>query len=115
LNYHRLIARREFRVAVADQEPEPRRTVAEVHQVVTGLLRDPLRGAMCGDAEDMDPTGGVLDHREAVQPGQQHGVVMEKVAREDPVRLSAQEFGPGRTAAAGTGVDAGALEDGPDR
>jgi hypothetical protein len=70
---------------------------------------------MCGDAEDMYPAGGVLDHRETVQPGQQHGVAMEKVAGQDPFRLRTQELTPRWTAAPWTWIDSGALEDGPDR
>jgi hypothetical protein len=32
---------------------------------------------MCGDAEDVYPAVDVFDDREAVQPGEQHGVAME--------------------------------------
>jgi hypothetical protein len=35
---------------------------------------------MFSQAKDMHAAGRVLDNRETVQPGQQHGVAMEKVA-----------------------------------
>ena len=79
----------ELRVPVADQKPELRRTVAEIHDQISSLLSDPVAGGMCGDAEDMYPAGGVLDNRETVQSGKQHGVAMEKIAGQDPFRLSA--------------------------
>src|SRR3981081_4561196 len=77
----------ELRVPVADHEPELRRTVAEVHDQVAGLLSDPVRGGMFGDAEDMYPAGRVLDNRETVQSGEQHGVAMEKIASQSPFSL----------------------------
>jgi hypothetical protein len=61
-----------------------------------------------GDAEDMYPAGRVLDNRETVQPGQQHGVAMEEIAGQDPFRLSAQEFAPRCIGTTWAGVDAGA-------
>ena len=67
----------EDRVAVADQEPELRRAVAEIHDQISGLLSDPVRSRMCSDTDDMHAGGGVLDNREKVQPGQQHGVAMK--------------------------------------
>src|SRR3981081_3043757 len=47
----------ELRVPVADHEPELRRTVAEIHDQVAGLLSDPVAGGMFGDAEDVYPAG----------------------------------------------------------
>jgi hypothetical protein len=44
----------------------------------------------------VDPAGGVLDDREAGQPGEQHGVAVEQVASENFVRWAAQELSPGR-------------------
>ena len=39
----------------------------------------------------------------------------EEVQRQDPPRLGPQEFGPARSLPAGRGIDAGVLEDLPDR
>jgi hypothetical protein len=63
--------------------------VIEVHEQVAGLLGDPVCGGMCGDAEDVYPAVGVLNDREAGQPGEEHGIAMEEVARQDPTRLGA--------------------------
>src|SRR4030088_1749930 len=83
--------------------------------MTTGLLSDPVRGGMFSDAKDMHAAGGVLDNRETVQPGQQHGVAMEKVAGQNPFSLGTQEFAPGWTRALWTRIDSGALEDCPVR
>src|SRR6266852_1343111 len=39
----------------------------------------------------------------------------EEVQRQDPLRLGPQELGPARSLPAGRGIDAGVLEDLPDR
>ena len=62
----------------------------------------------------MDPAVGLLDDREAVQPGEQHGVAVEEVAGENPVCLAAQELGPGGTRAPRGRIDSRAVEDRPD-
>jgi hypothetical protein len=68
-----------------------------------------------GDAEDVHPPGGVLDDEERVQPAHGDGVEMEQVAGEDRVRLGPQELGPRRSGSPCRGVDAGVMQDGPDR
>jgi len=47
--------------------------VAEVEQEITRLLDDPRAGWLGGDAEHVDPAGGVLYDGEAVQPCQRDG------------------------------------------
>jgi hypothetical protein len=47
----------ELGVTVADEEPEPAGTVADLSQQLPGLLGDPGGGGMGGDAEDVDPAG----------------------------------------------------------
>jgi len=96
------------------RELELRNKVVEVHEQVAGLLGDPVRGGMCGDAEDAHPAVGVLNDREAVQPGEEHGVAMEKVAGENSVCLATQKFGPGGTRASWGRIYTGALENRPD-
>ena len=105
----------DFPVPIADQELELFHTIAKIHEQSAGLLGDPVRGGMCGDAEDVDPAGGVLDDCEAVQPGEEHGVAREEVAGESSVCLAAQEFGPAGARASRGWIDSGALEDCPDR
>jgi flagellar motor protein MotB len=48
--------------AVADQEPEARGVVAEVHQEVADLLGGPGTVRVRGHAEDVYVTGADLDH-----------------------------------------------------
>ena len=101
--------RGELGVAVADQEPEAPAGVVEVHGQVAGLLGQPRAGRVRGDAEDVYAAGGVLDDEERVQPVQGDGVEVEQVAGQDPVRLGAQELGPGGPGSSGRGIDARAL------
>src|ERR1044072_6841298 len=52
---------------------------------------------MGGDAEDVNPAGGVLDDEECVQPAQGDRVEVEQVAGEDRLRLRSEELRPGRS------------------
>ena len=85
----------ELGVPVADQEFELRSMIAEVHDQIPCLLADPVCGGMCGDAKDVYPAVDVFDDREAVQPGEEHGVAVKEVAGENSVCLAAQEIRPG--------------------
>jgi len=69
---------------------------------------------MRGDTEDVHPAGGVLDDEERLQPVQSDRVEVEQVAREDRVGMGPQELGPGWSGPSGRGVEAGAVEDGPE-
>jgi hypothetical protein len=68
-----------------------------------------------GGAEDAEAAGGVFDDGEDVQPCSGQGPGLEDVGGEDRVCLAAQEGGPGLAVAVGRGIDAGVLEDFPDR
>ena len=57
----------ELTVPVADQEPEPVRSLSEVHQQVAGLLGDPVAGGVGGDPGEVHAAGVVLDHDEDVE------------------------------------------------
>src|SRR5436309_10883092 len=89
--------------------------IAEIHDQIACLLADPVCGGMCGDAKDVYPAVNVFHDREAVQPGEQHGVAVKEVASENPVCLAAQELRPSGAQASWGWVDSGALEDRPDR
>jgi hypothetical protein len=58
---------RKLGIAVADQEPDVAACVFEVHDEVASELYHPLRGGVCGGAEDSDAPGGVPDDGEDVQ------------------------------------------------
>ena len=60
----------EFAVPVADQEPEPVRAIAEVHQQVAGLLRDPGAGGVGGDPGEVRMAAVVFDDDEDVEAAQ---------------------------------------------
>jgi hypothetical protein len=98
-----MLGRGEVRVPVADQERGLRHMVAEVLEQGAGLLGDPVRGGMCGDAEDVSPAGGVFDDRDAGQPGKEHGVAVEEVTRHDPTRVGAQKRRPDGAGGSGDG------------
>jgi hypothetical protein len=51
---------------------------------------------VCGDAEDPDPAGGVLDQREDIAAGAIEEVDGEEVRRQDCLGLTAQELRPRR-------------------
>ncbi len=85
---------RELGVAVPDEEPEPSVGVVEVHEQVAGLLDKPGAGGVGGDAEQVDPAGGVLDDEERVQAPETDGVEVEQVAGEDRLCLCAEELHP---------------------
>jgi hypothetical protein len=82
--------------AVADQEPEVRGAVTEVHQKIAGLLGGPRSVRVRGDPEDVHVAGADLDDEEAVQALQGHCAVhVEEVRRERRRGLCAQEVAPG--------------------
>jgi hypothetical protein len=104
----------EFAVPVADQEPEPVRAIAEVHQQVAGLLRDPGAGGVGGDPGDVHAATVVLDYDEDVEAAQEHGIDVGEVDREDRVGLRGEELSPGRTGPSGRGIETCVLQDRPD-
>jgi hypothetical protein len=107
--------RREFGVAVTDQEFEAACVVAQVEHQVAGLLGDPCAGRARGHTQDLDAAAGVLDDGEAVQPGQGDRVGVEEITGEDPFGLGPQELAPVRSGPARDRVDAGRVQDPPDR
>ena len=72
------------RAAVADNELDLVRLLAEVHDQVAGLLGGPLSDRMRGDTEDVHPAGGDVDDEQYVEPAQSDGVDVEEVGREQP-------------------------------
>lgn len=66
---HRVEGGDEFGVPVADEEFDLASMPVEVHQQIPGLLRDPRRCWMVGDAQDRDAPGRVFDDRRAVHLG----------------------------------------------
>jgi hypothetical protein len=59
----------EVRAAVADQELDPVRLLAQVDKQVAFLLGGPRPGGMLRDSEDADAPGRVLDDGQRVGPG----------------------------------------------
>jgi hypothetical protein len=91
--------RGELGVAVTDQEFEVACVATQIEHQVAGLPGDPCGGRVRGDTEDLDPAGGVLDHGEAVQPGQRDRVGVEEITGEDPLGLTRRnwhQLGPDR-------------------
>jgi hypothetical protein len=67
-----------------------------------------------GDAQEMSPSGGVLDSKEHVQPLEEHGANAEEVSGQDPLGLGFEELRPGR-ASPGCRPEAMTAKDAPDR
>ena len=76
-----------FASAIADQEPDGGGPLAEVHDKVACMLRDPRTGRMTCNAQDVHASGVDFDHEEHIQPSQQDGVDVEEVASQQPTRL----------------------------
>jgi len=83
--------------AVADQEPEVRGAVAEVHQEIADLLGSPRPVRMGCDPEDVDVARADLDDEQAVQAPEGHRAVdVKEVGGEHGRGLRVQELPPGR-------------------
>jgi hypothetical protein len=103
----------EFRVPVADEEPEQADAIPKVHEQVASLLGDPPARRVRRHPQNSDASAGDLEHEQHVQAPEQHRVDMEAVARQDALGLGGQELPPGQPCAAWRRVDAGALEQQP--
>ena len=102
-------------VPVMQDELHPRPGILQVHEQVPGLLDHPRLDRVPGGSEDAYPAGAVLNHGKDVDLRSVEQVGGEEVQRQDPLRLGPQELGPARSLPAGRGIDAGVLEDLPDR
>jgi hypothetical protein len=91
---HRVEGGGELGVAVAEQELDRFDVLAEVHEQVAGHLRDPGIVGVSGDAEDPDPSGGVLDDGKDVGTGAVEQVNGEEVGGKDRLRLAVEELRP---------------------
>src|SRR5258708_18522482 len=96
-------------------ELHPRPDILQVHEQVPGLLDRPRRDRVPGGFEDAYPAGAVLYDGKDVDLRSVEQAGGEEVQRQDPLRLGPQELGPARSLPAGRGIDAGVLEDLPDR
>ena len=85
---------------VADQEPEVRGAVTEVHQQIADLLRGPRPVRVRGDPEDVHIAGADLHHEQAIQAPEGHRAVhVEEVGGQHRRGLGAQKLPPGRIGA----------------
>ena len=75
----------------------------------------PCPGRVGGCAQHVLPPGAQFDHEQDVEALQGNGIDGEEVARQHPGGLDAQEAPPGLDRTLGGGVDAGAVQDQPDR
>src|SRR5256885_7685617 len=98
---------------IADQDLEPFRVLAKVHEQIPCLLGGPQPVRVRGDAEDMHVTAADLQDEEDIQALEgERAVDVEVVAGEHGGGLGGQEPSPGGVVAAyGCGWDAEAFED----
>ena len=94
-----------FAITIPDQVFERDTGVLQVHDEVSGHLGGPVRVGMGGGAQDTDPSARVLDDNEDVVSGAGECGRGEEVARQDRVRLTAEEAGPGLAVPLGSGFD----------
>jgi hypothetical protein len=78
---HRVERRAELTGPIADEEPEPGNTLAEVHHEVAGLLGRPGLVRMPGHAQDVQVAIADLEHEQDVDPPQRDRVVDWKKSR----------------------------------
>ena len=79
---------------VADQEPEVRSAITEIHQEIPGLLRGSRSVRVRGDPEDTHIAGTDLDHEQAVQTPESHRAVhVEEIGGEHRRGLGIEETG----------------------
>jgi hypothetical protein len=101
---------------VADQEPEIRGPVTEIHQEIADLLRGPQPVRVCGDPEDVHVAGADFHHEQAVQALEGHCAVhVEEVRGKHRRGLRVQELPPGRVGVTRGCRDLQVLEDPADR
>jgi hypothetical protein len=82
---------------VADQEPEVRGAITEVHQEIADLLCGPRTVWVSGDGEDVHVAAAGFDDEQAVQALEGHCAADVKEAGGEHRRcLGAQELPPGR-------------------
>ncbi len=82
---------------VADQEPEARSAISEIHQEIADLLCCPWPVRVRGDPGDVDMAAAGLDDEEAVQALERDRAVhVEEVGGEHRRGLHVQELPPGR-------------------
>jgi hypothetical protein len=67
------------------------------------------------DASEVDAAGVVFDEDQGVQALERDGVQVQEVGGEDAVGLGGEELSPGRAGALRGGVDAGGVQNLPDR
>jgi hypothetical protein len=83
--------------AVADQEPEVRGVIAQVHQEIADLLGGPRSVRVSGDSEDVDVAALDFDDEQAVQAPECHCAVhMEEIGGQHRRGLGVQELPPCR-------------------
>ena len=101
---------------VADQEPEARGAITQIHQQVTGLLYGPGPVRVGGDPGDVHVAAADLHDEQAVQALEGHRAVdMEEVGGEHRRCLRLQELPPrGAGAPIRRRGDLQCLEDAPD-
>jgi len=85
---------------VADQEPEVRGAIAQIHQQVADLLYSPRAVRVRGDPEDVHVAAADLDDEQAVQAAESHCAVhVEEIGGEHRRCLGVHELPPGRVGA----------------
>jgi hypothetical protein len=85
---------------VADQEPECRGSLTEVHQAIADLLQSPRPVRVRGDPGDVHGAGADLDDEQAIQaPEGYRAVHREEVRGEHRRGLRVQELPPCRVSA----------------
>lgn len=87
-------------VSVSDEEAERVHADAQVGGEVAGLLGGPGSGGVCGDADDVQAPGLVLEEDQGVQAVQADGVDVEEVAGDQTGGPCGEEPAPGWASAA---------------
>jgi len=87
----------ELGVVVAEQKPDRKVLIVQVHRDVSCLLGHPCRVGVGRDPGENDPPATEVDeeqHKQRLEPDRLH---REEVARHDPLGLGSQELRPARS------------------
>ena len=85
---------------VADQEPEVRGPITQIHEQIPDLLRGPRSIRVCGHPEDVHVAAADLHHEQAVQAVERHCAVhVKEVDGQHRRGLRVQKLPPGRVGA----------------
>ncbi|MGI5516102.1 hypothetical protein [Streptomyces sp. CA-106131] len=104
-----------LRIPITEQEAQRVHPAPQGHGQIPGLLDGPPCGGAGGYTGEVDTPRAVLDKDQGIQAPERNGVEVQEVRGEDAVSLGIRELAPGWAGALRGRVDAGGVQNLPDR